>query len=351
MRRVALLACSVLFAAAGVTTAESLVYALDLPAGQSIAYTVDVDVRHAGTLTITGEWDGNRILAFRLLRPDGTTATRRSGPSPQSLAAEIDDAAARRAEAWTLSIRGLAGSEGGEGRLTLELPEPAPDPPPIPVPDDDGAPSESGWRLPADSPAGWLRFVRSAEQLQGLFEADPQPDTCRWQTDLIDYLDRLGAQLADDGSVPGPSTLDAMERMIRGIHEVEAMRTSSDPIIAGPVPEDPKRRRAWKQLRYDRMQDLENVLDETRLFLERKHAPELSEEGWPERLVTCVTACQRHFEQSIRLGVDRAANTDLARAQWQRILWASDALEHAAALTALDEKPAEVSLAEPPATD
>ena len=46
----------------------------------------------------------------------------------------------------------------------------------------------------------------------------------------------------------------------------------------------------------------------------------------PVRLVSCLTACERYFEQRARLGEERAGNGDIALTQWPRVLSAGEAI-------------------------
>ena len=114
---------------------------------------------------------------------------------------------------------------------------------------------------------------------------------------------------------------------------VEELRTSSDPLIAGPPPENPERREIWLAVRRDRIHSLERRLDMTLETLLRGHAPDLEGHDWPLRLVTCLTACERHFEERVRVGEEHAINRDLAWQQWERMLAAAEALQALADLS------------------
>ena len=46
--------------------------------------------------------------------------------------------------------------------------------------------------------------------------------------------------------------------------------------------------------------------------------------------------CQRHFEERVRLGEERATNLDLARSEWDRLLAAAESLAALAELSAWD---------------
>jgi len=49
-------------------------------------------------------------------------------------------------------------------------------------------------------------------------------------------------------------------------------------------------------------------------------------------MVTCLTACERHFEAEGRVGAEQAPNHDLARDQWERLQAAAAALRALAEL-------------------
>jgi hypothetical protein len=50
------------------------------------------------------------------------------------------------------------------------------------------------------------------------------------------------------------------------------------------------------------------------------------ERGWPARFSACLAACERYFEERVRIA-DEAANAELARTEWDRYLDAASALE------------------------
>ena len=151
-------------------------------------------------------------------------------------------------------------------------------------------------------------------------------DSCRWQRELMRYLADRRDELAATGAGPSGNTLKVLGRMADAIRHVEEYRTSSEPILAGPPPEETQRRRIWTELRRERFQPLERELDELLQILRRGHVPGLEEELWPTRLVSCLTACERHFEERVRLGERQATNREIAEVQWERFLAASGAL-------------------------
>jgi hypothetical protein len=54
------------------------------------------------------------------------------------------------------------------------------------------------------------------------------------------------------------------------------------------------------------------------------------------RLVSCLTACERYFEERIRLGERQATNREIAIAQWERLLAAAEALDDLAKAAPLE---------------
>jgi hypothetical protein len=154
----------------------------------------------------------------------------------------------------------------------------------------------------------------------------PPPDACRWQDGLLRYLAQRRDLLVDRHDRPSRETRKLLRRLVDAIQRVEAFRTSRDPLVAGPPPEDEALREAWLRLRREKLQALEGELDGLLESIRRGHAPELEPFDWPSRLVTCLVACQRNFEERARLGERRAVNGDLARAQWSALLAAGDAL-------------------------
>lgn len=153
------------------------------------------------------------------------------------------------------------------------------------------------------------------------------PDPCRWQEGVLRYLvaerDRLG-----EGAPPPPiATRRYFRELAAAAAAVEAFRTSDDPILAGPVPEDPARHRAWFAVRERRVQPLERQLDQLLIRLENGFVPDLEAFDWPQRYISCMTACQRHFDDLAIDGPDAASNRRLAASQWGPILAASRAFE------------------------
>ena len=94
---------------------------------------------------------------------------------------------------------------------------------------------------------------------------------------------------------------------------------------------------AWRQLRIGLCLRVQRVDRHTcGNCFDRGHAPALSKLGWPQRMMSCVMGCQRHFEERVRLGEERATNLDLARSEWDRLLAAAESLAALAELSAWD---------------
>jgi hypothetical protein len=92
-------------------------------------------------------------------------------------------------------------------------------------------------------------------------------------------------------------------------------------MLAGPVPDDRDLRRDWLMARYELVRPIERSLDELTELVRGGHAPALEDEPWVPRLTACLTACERYYDERVRLGGgENAPNQDLAAAQWDRIL-------------------------------
>ncbi len=126
---------------------------------------------------------------------------------------------------------------------------------------------------------------------------------------------------------PHQTTVWVLKRIVEAIGAVEGLRSSDDPLVNGPAPQDPALRNTWLKLRSTKVRPVETELDLILGLVQRDYSPELAREDWPIRLVSCLTACERYFEQRARLGEERAGNRDLAVAQWSRLLAAGEALE------------------------
>lgn len=333
----------------GSVSAESRTYTLEIPSGRTAHWELDLEVGHPGTLVVHADWSGPTTLAFRLIPPAALSSIRRGGPSPQQLEAEVGE---EETGTWKLTIHALPSRRAGEGRITVETPDEhraelaAPTVEAPPSPPEDADPWTLPRRPPSAIPQDWRRVVETTERFRVLVvdREDGAPDACRWQSELLRFLALHRDRLLESGELPSPATRKLLVRTVNVLRRVEEFRTSRDPVVAGPPPTDPALREAWERLRFSRTQPLEQELDELLAAVRREHAPGLAEEVWPVRLVSCLTACQRHFEERTRLGEERATSRELALAQWDRLLAAADALE---ALTRVGSEPVRIGSATP----
>ncbi len=339
-------AVACLLAAGGGAHAEQLLYSLDIPDGQAVTFEVPFWIEYPGEISVRAEWSGNRPLAFRIEPPghDGVAA-RRSGPSPILLRMDVRPNQLRQGP-WTLRIHALPLSGAGEGRLTINVPDRESiaagesasksmfPPEPEPEIEEWQEPRDAGGELNAEQ----KRLVRSTESFRKLLvdSKNRAPDTCRWQDDLLRWLAAQRDLAIDEDHGPDPATGKLMTRMANVIRTVDEVRTSEDPVLIGPAPTDRAQRIGWERLRNKRLRPVERSLDELMTAVQRDHAPELEGEQWPLRMVSCLTATERYFDERWVSGADRAPNRDLAEAQWRPLNHAAAALEALAALAAED---------------
>jgi hypothetical protein len=238
----------------------------------------------------------------------------------------------------------MAAGGGGTGIVTIELPEAEPEPSAAPDPSAQPAPAPprpaEPWMearpIPPGTPEDRIPFLRATERLREVLAGDRAgvpADVCQWQLPLLGYLDRRRESLLTRGSLPAESTAKMLGRIARAVRSVEDLRTSDDPLVVGPPPRDPGLLDAWRKLRTTRLDPVESELDRILSMVRRDFAPELEEEDWPARYVSCLTACERYFEQRARVGEGRARNRELALAQWPTILTAAEALAALSGLT------------------
>jgi hypothetical protein len=153
---------------------------------------------------------------------------------------------------------------------------------------------------------------------------DARPDDCKWQTDFLIYATTVRDRLAAGGPAPDVAALRYFERVAAAIGEVERMRTSKDPAIAGPRPAGSNERRIWMMERNEKIRPLERSLDELGELLRGGHAPSLKSAAWLPRLNACLMACERYFDEKVR--ADEPPSGELAAAEWPRILAAAAVL-------------------------
>lgn len=332
--------------------ASTLRYTLEIRDGQEGAFEVQFPVENPGTLQVLAEWSGSRVIALRVENPgDAPTRWRRSGPSPQVVSVEVPpEACATEGADWKLSIRALAARGEAKGTITIELPDPprvvrereaaaAPKPPPPRTPD----PWEVRSAPPDGSAPELVDLYRGVEGLRAALlgpEAAARPDSCGWQIDLLRAVTEIRDRLASGKPAPAPATLRYLDRLAHAVQRVEDLRGSTDPILAGPVPEESLRRRAWLAVRKERLSPLVEELDSLGEALRRGYVPELAGETWTSRFVACLTACERRFDERVRVGSEEATNQDLAEAQWDRFLLAQSALSGVARFLREEPEPA-----------
>ena len=319
----------------GPAAAETLRYGLEIPDGNSVTYLLDLDVRHPGNLIVRAEWSGPRNVSLKLTPPGRAYgALLRSGPSPQELETIIKPEGFR-VGVWTLRIFALSGRGQGKGSLIIELPGPQPEVPKsvknesVPV----DRPEPEPWMQPfhPSSPVrtDLVPFLEATERYRrDLFGSDygAPHDVCQWQVPLMRYLAELRVSLVSGSALPSETTGTFLDRLAAAIASVDQMRLTNDPLVNGPAPDDPTLRNAWVKLRTTKIDPVEDRLDELLSLLQRGHVPDLDGEDWPLRLVSCLTACERYFEQRPRVGEERAGNRDIALTQWPRLLSAGEAL-------------------------
>jgi hypothetical protein len=328
------LACLVLVT--GSVRAEQRLYSLEIPDAQATTFEVPFEVEHAGEVSIRADWSGNRPLAFRIDPPGGKgTTVRRSGTSPIHLELDVDSNQLGQGP-WTLIIHALPLSGAGQGRLTIDLPEqrsaqPKDLPPAGLFPAKPKRPIEE-WQKPqtfhGELSREQRRVVQSTESFRKLLVDSKKraPDTCRWQDDLLQWLATQRDHAINQSVEADPATGKLMTQMVAAIRSVDEIRRSRDPLLVGPAPAERHKRVSWERLRTEQLRPVERGLDELMTAVQRDHAPELHGEQWPLRLVSCLTATERYFDQRWLAGADNAPNRDLAEAQWSPLNRAATAL-------------------------
>ena len=322
----------VLAVACGLTCiqATSWDYTISVPDGREATFELPFPVEYAGSVTIEASWIGPRLLFFGVERPGRAVVARRSGPSPQRLDLEADATSMAGGTSWKLTIKALPARGEASGRLRVTAPDPPevvarreaalhPPPPPPPPP--------PSWTLSKAAPQGAsaevARVYGAVEAFRAsVVEAKGGPaDACTWQIEFLKYAVASRDRLGGHGTIPDVPTLRYFGRLAESIRSVELLRTGTNHAIAGPVPANRDARRDWLIARNEIVRPIERSLDELTELLRGGHAPALEDESWLPRLTACITACERYFDERVRLGGDEnAPNRDLAAAQWDRIL-------------------------------
>jgi hypothetical protein len=83
--------------------------------------------------------------------------------------------------------------------------------------------------------------------------------------------------------------------------------------------------RAWQVVFHRETAPVRDELDDLLHDVQSDRSREIDAEDWPTRFVSCLIACERHFEER-RSRRDMATNRKLAEDQWQRMLAAGRAL-------------------------
>ena len=322
----------VLVAACGLTSARAAYwdYTISVPDGREATFVVPFPVEYAGPVTIDAHWTGPRLLFFGVEGPGRITLARRSGPSPQRTGFDVDAASLARGTGFKLTVKALPARGEASGWLRVTTPD-APDvvarreaelhPPPPPPP------PPPAWTLKTTASLGanldTTRVYEAVEAFRAaVLEARDGPaDACTWQIEFLKYAVAARDRLANQGAAPDVPTLRYFARLAAAIRGVDPLRTSTDPAIAGPIPENRDDRRDWRFARNEIVRPIERSLDELTELLRGGHAPALEHEPWLPRFTACLTACERYYDERVRFGGDEnAPNRELAAAQWDRIL-------------------------------
>jgi hypothetical protein len=242
MRLPARIALALLFLASPAVRAEVLDVPLSLPSGE-VAFRIPFDVQHPGTVVMDASWTGTRVISFRIEDPaGGGPPVRLSGPSPQRLHVEVSAAALAEGPVQrVLLLRSRDAREPATGKVTLTLPD---DPRRGPRPRGGGQ-AEAGRRRPprirgrcppprrpAPRPALAAVFEDVEAYRAQVIAPDGarRPDGCGWQDDLLRAL----AQWRD-AAPRDTGTASLLEAIAGGVRAVEDLRTTRDPILAGPT--------------------------------------------------------------------------------------------------------------------
>jgi len=312
-------------------------YTISVPDGREAKFELPFPVEYAGPVTIEASWIGPRLLFFGVEGPGRVVLARRSGPSPQRLELTADAASIARGMGWKLTIKALPARGEASGTLRVTAPDPPdvvaqreaalhPPPPPPPPP--------PAFTQPKAAPQGASPEVARVYQAVEAVRAAVVPamdgpgDACSWQIEFLKYAVASRDRLGDLAVAPDVPTLRYFARLAESIRHVDQLRTETSLAIAGPVPADRDDRRDWLIARNEIVRPIARSLDELTELLRGGHAPSLEDERWLPRLTACLTACERFFDERVRLGGDEnAPNRELAAAQWDRILAAGRVFE------------------------
>jgi hypothetical protein len=323
---------------AGQASAETLDYVIEIKNHVPASYSLDIPVLYPGTLSLDATWNCSRILTFKLTSPDRSAdRVRRSGPSPQRLDIAVNDTDLKAGQYFRLDISSLPAGGEGEGILRIHLPD---SPHEIrrkelaALPPEPELPEPEWWAVPVSPPPGSSKALdglyREVETFRKRVVISPlelAPDPCRWQTELLQHLSGIRDTLAGGGKPPDDATLRFYRKVSLAIRQVEELKDSDDPILAGPPPRDRKDRNMWLRMRRNRVRPIEHQLDVLMDMPEDGYVPELEGEEWPPRLMSCLMACERNFEERGRFGKEQGVNQELAEETWPFIIQAARMLE------------------------
>ena len=321
-----------LVAACGLTPARAALwdYTISVPDGREATFVVPFPVEYAGPVTIEANWTGPRLLFFGVEGPGRVSVARRSGPSPQIVGFDVDAASLARGTGFKLTVKALPARGEASGSLRVTTPDapdivarreaerhpPPPPPPPPPV-----------WTRRTSAPRGANLETAEVYDAVDAFRAavlaatDAAADACTWQVEFLKFAVAARDRLQSPGAAPDVPTLRYFARLAAAIRGVDQLRTSTDPVIAGPIPQNRDDRRDWLLARNEIVRPIERSLDELTELLRGGHAPGLENELWAPRFTACLTACERYYDERVRFGgEENAPNRELAAAQWDRIL-------------------------------
>ena len=328
--------------------AASMEYALSVDDGLPATFAVPFHADYAGTMTIETSWRGTRLLFFGVDGADGVAIAHRSGPSPQRLDIAVDAVRLARGGDFKLTIKALPSRGALDGTVRITVPDspevvaqreallhpPPPPPPPSPA-----------WTLPARAPAGAAAAVNdvfeAVETYRSAVTAESaRSDDCAWQELFLRYAAGVRDRLGAGGAAADTPSLRYFALLSTAVRQVDGLRASNDPVLAGPVPSDRLERRDWLIARSEQIRPIERRLDQLGELLRGGHAPALESEVWIPRFVACLTGCERYFDERVRLADDDAApSAALAEAQWSRILAAARVFDTLAAFRSEPEAP------------